>query len=131
MKILANKPKEVALFVKFLYLEIILALLGVYDEYDPMTESMYLFLFALVVGGLVVINAIKDFSRGDKDAYKTIRTGSYIIIVFFFIVSFLIADKPVMEYLKIHQSFVLYPLAGIINIMWLNSKAVKDWFEKQ
>jgi len=122
--------QEVSLFIKLLYLEAVLAMLGVYDEYDPMKESMYIFLFILVGFGWFVFEAINNFSKGDGDAYDTVKSVNYIIISIFFIVTFLLADEPVSEYLKIHPYLTLYPLAGVLNIVWLNSKAVKDWFAK-
>ena len=128
---ISNKPKEVALLIKFLYFELVLGLLQVWGEYDPITESMYVFLFILIVSGFVINNVIQNFSCGDKDAYKTIRGGSYLLIVIFFIITFLFNDAPIIEYLKVHQSFALFPLAGIINIIWLNSSVVKNWFTKQ
>ncbi|MEO1943978.1 MAG: hypothetical protein ABGY11_06730 [Candidatus Thioglobus sp.] len=131
MKTLANKPKEVTLLIKFLYLEAILALLGVYDEYNPETESMYIFLGIFIAFGLMSVNTIKDFSKGGEDAYNTIKFGSYIITAMFFIITFLLVNESISEYLKTHPYFIAFPLAGILNIMWLNSKAVKDWFAKQ
>jgi hypothetical protein len=130
MKALANKPKEVTLFIKLLYLEFILFLLGLYDEYDPMTESMYIFLFILIGFSLFALKDINNFSKGDKDAYETIKFASYIVTAAFFVITFLLIDEPISEYLKIHPYFIAYALAGILNIVWLNSKAVKGWFAK-
>ena len=128
---MVNKPKEVTLFVKFLYFELALLLVVVWGEYDPMTESMYLFLFIVIVIGFSGTKTIQNFSCGDKNAYKAIRDISYIGIVIFSIITFLLVNEPVIEYLKIQQGFVLAPLAGIINIIWLNSSAVRGWFTEQ
>lgn len=130
MKALAKKPKEVITLIRFLYLEAIFALLGIYDEYDPVTGSMYTFLFIIIAFGLVVFEVINNFSKGDGDAYDTIKFGSYIITAIFFIITFLLVDEPVSEFLKTHPYFIAFSLAGISNIVWLNSKAVKGWFAK-
>jgi|SaaInlLV_10m_DNA_3_1039740.scaffolds.fasta_scaffold07679_1 hypothetical protein len=128
MNTLSNKPKEVSTIVNLFYLELIVSLLGVYDEYDPMTESMYIFLGISIAFGLMVASEIKSFSKGDKESYNTIKFGSYIAVVIFFAITFLLNDESIFEYLETHPYFILFPIAGIFNVVWLNSKAVKNWF---
>jgi len=131
MKVLSNKPKEVSLFTKLLYLELIGGLLKVYDEYDPMAESMYIFGGIFIGFGLVFAGVINNFSKGDKDAYDAIKSGSYIIIAILFAITFLLVDEPIQDYLRTHSYFILFAVVAIINIVWLNSKAVKNWFTGQ
>jgi hypothetical protein len=93
-----------------------------------MTESMYIFLGISIAFGLMVASEIKSFSKGDKESYNTIKFGSYIAVVIFFAITFLLNDESIFEYLETHPYFILFPIAGIFNVVWLNSKAVKNWF---
>jgi len=120
------KFKEIPLVIKALaltlYIEVILALVVTYDEFEPTEDSLWVYLAISLFFAFQFHTNIKKFMYKNKESYKTLKQVS-LLVLFISAIFYTFIFENIYE----SKSFIFFPIFGLINIFWLSRKPIRVW----